>query len=191
MTQPDQEYITLARIAKPQGRRGEVIADLFTSFPEKFAERRRLFVWDGRETRRESILEDHWLHKGRVVLKFSGVHSISDAEGLTGWEVQIPRSECAKLEGSVTYIDDLIGSVLIDSARSIGTIRRVESGAGDAPLLVIESEGREKLVPFAEEFVVKIDVAAKRVEMKLPVGLLEIDAPLAQEEKARMREEQD
>ena len=72
MTLPDQEYITLARIAKPQGRRGEVIADLFTDFPEKFAERRRLYAWDTRTARRELILEEHWLHKGRVVLKFSG-----------------------------------------------------------------------------------------------------------------------
>jgi 16S rRNA processing protein RimM len=44
MNQPSADWIWLARIRKPQGRKGEVFAEILTDFPEKFAERRRLWL---------------------------------------------------------------------------------------------------------------------------------------------------
>ena len=43
MTAP-AEWVWLARIRRPQGRKGEVFADILTDFPEKFSERRRLWL---------------------------------------------------------------------------------------------------------------------------------------------------
>ena len=74
-----QEFITIARVAKTQGRHGEVAAELHTDFPEKFAERKKLFALDADGKRRELRLESHWLHKSYVVLKFAGVESIDTA----------------------------------------------------------------------------------------------------------------
>src|SRR5438874_12190844 len=83
---PTHNQLTvIARIIRPQGRRGELLAEILTDFPEKFAERKQ--VWLSREDiseQREYTVEDHWFHKGRVVLHFSGVDSISQAESLTG-----------------------------------------------------------------------------------------------------------
>ena len=83
---PTSRWVWLARIRRPQGRKGEVFADILTDFPEKFAERRRLWLLPeslsaGRSASpREVELANHWLHKGGIVLHFSGVDSISDAE---------------------------------------------------------------------------------------------------------------
>jgi 16S rRNA processing protein RimM len=46
MTDAEQtnKWVWLARIRRPQGRKGEVFADVLTDFPEKFAERRRLWL---------------------------------------------------------------------------------------------------------------------------------------------------
>ena len=44
MTVPHATWVLLARIVRPQGRRGEVLADIFTDFPEHFTERKRLFL---------------------------------------------------------------------------------------------------------------------------------------------------
>ena len=52
---------------------------------------------------------------------------------------------------------------------------------------MVEGE-REYLVPFASAFIEKIALEQKRLEMKLPEGLLELDAPLNQEEKQRQHE---
>src|SRR5689334_11358351 len=91
-------FITIAKVTKTQGRNGEVAATLLADVPERFASRKRLFAWAGSgDARRELELQQHWFHKGQVVLKFSGVDSISDAETLLGCEIQIPASERAEL----------------------------------------------------------------------------------------------
>jgi 16S rRNA processing protein RimM len=178
------EFVALAKVTKTQGRKGEVAAALLTDFPERFATRRRLLALHGDGRRSQLELEDHWFHKGGVVLKFAGVDSISQAETLVGCEIQIPRAERAELpEGSV-YISDLIGCVVSDGGREIGRVRDVQFGAGEAPLLLIEAGGkREFLVPFATEFLENVDLERKQVSMKLPAGLLEIDAPVKKEER--------
>jgi len=119
-----------------------------------------------------------------VVLKFAGVDSISDAEMLVGCEIQVPRSERATLGSDGFYVSDLIGCTVTDSGREIGRVKDVQFGSGEAPLLVIEGE-KEYLVPFAAAYIQKIALEQKRLEMKLPEGMLELDAPLNQEEKQR------
>lgn len=193
----EAEFVTIARVVKTQGRHGEVAATLLTDFPELFETRRKLFALGGVASikqsgatepgRRKLELDEHWFHKGMVVLKFAGVDSISDAETLVGSEIQIPRSERAALGSDEFYVSDLIGCTVTDSGREIGRIKDVQFGSGEAPLLVIEGE-KEYLVPFAAAYIEKIALEQKRLEMKLPKGLLELDAPLNQEEKKRQHE---
>jgi 16S rRNA processing protein RimM len=178
-----QEFITIARVAKTQGRHGEVAAELHTDFPEKFAERKKLFALDANGKRRELRLEEFWPHKSYVVLKFAGVESISDAEALVGSEIQVPREERAEIEAGAAYVSDLVGCAVFDHGRAIGSVKDVQFGAGEAPLLVVSEGGKDSLIPFAQEFIAGIDIQGKRVEMKLPLGMLELDAPLSAEEK--------
>ena len=179
------EFVTLARIVKPQGRRGEVAAELFTDFPERFRERRKLQLLMPSGKRRGAELEDFWPHKERMVLKFAGVDSIAAAEELRGCEVQIRASERVELADGSVYISDLIGCVADDRGELLGKIAGVEFGAGEAPLLKIEHGGRELLVPFASAYIVKLDAAAKKIELALPEGMLELDAPLRVADKQR------
>lgn len=193
----EAEFVTIARVAKTQGRHGEVAATLLTDFPELFETRRKLFALGESGSakqsgaagpdRRKLALDEHWFHKGMVVLKFAGVDSISDAETLVGSEIQIPRSERAALGNDEFYVSDLIGCTVTDSGREIGRIKDVQFGSGEAPLLVIEGN-KEYLVPFATAYIEKIALEQKRLEMKLPGGMLELDAPLSQEEKQRQHE---
>lgn len=186
---PLREFIVVARILRPQGRQGEVLAEILTDFPKKFAERAQL--WLGRDNDaqpREFHLASHWFHKDKIVLKFNGVDSISDAELLKGLLVQIPHDERAEVIEGAIYVGDLVGSVLVDvsgSRHEIGKIEDVRQGAGTAPLVVVRDRGREFEIPFAEEYFVRFDVGQKILEMKLPAGLLEVNAPLTDEEKQR------
>lgn len=174
-----------------------MLAALHTDFPERFAERRQLWGLAPDGGRRELQLEEHWFHKKAVVLKFAGVDSISDAEQLAGWELQIGRGERRALEPGAAYVSEIVGcDVWInDGGRFLGRVEGVEFGTGEAPLLVVKlpvcAKQNEVLVPFAEEFIEKFDVAAKRIDMQLPEGLLELDAPLSEEEKQRQKAEAD
>jgi 16S rRNA processing protein RimM len=181
------EFITVARVTKPQGRIGEVAATILTDFPERFSTRKRFSGLGPEGVRRELKLEDHWFHKEQVILKFAGVDSITQAEELAGWEVQLPRAERAELERGSVYVDDLAGCIVWDRGREVGRISDVQFGAGEAPLLIIQGE-KEYMVPLAAEFLEEIDLERKQVTMKLPEGMLELDAPLSREEKERQQQ---
>jgi 16S rRNA processing protein RimM len=183
-------FITIARVAKVQGRVGEVAAELHTDFPERFEQRRTLYAWTaGSDQRRELQLEGYWPHKGGMVFKFAGVDSIEEAEKLLGSEIQIPATERAKLDEGAVYVSELLGCLVVEVGsveRNIGTVVDVNFGAGTAPLLIVNSEGgREFMIPFVESFTKKLDLKAKRIEMQLPEGMLELDAPLSAGKKVR------
>jgi len=193
MAAPDAsgEWITLAVVIKTQGRRGEVAVELHTAVPGRFRRELRLWALAKDGERREVTVEDLWPHKNFLVLKFQGVETINDAEPLVGAELQVPRKERAQLEPGWTYLSDLVGCTVFDGPREIGTIEDVQFGAGEAPLLVVwdkEKDKRSKLpyeIPFADAYLEKLDLERKQVRMKLPEGLLEVNAPLAKEEKSR------
>jgi len=175
----------------PQGRRGEVAAELHTSFPERFAERHELSGLAKDGSRRELQLEEHWFHKGHVVLKFAGVESISDAERLAGMELQIPAEQRADLDVGEAYVSDLVGCEVVNRGSLVGSVADVQFGAGEAPLLVVKRGEQEFLVPYAEAFLKHANLAARRIELELPEGLLELQTPLSDEEKQRQKLEAD
>jgi 16S rRNA processing protein RimM len=175
-------------VIKTQGRRGEVAVELHTDVPDRFRQNMRLWALAKDGQRRETTVEDLWPHKSFLVLKFQGIETISDAEPLVGAELQLPRSERAQLEPGWTYLSDLIGCTVFDGQRQIGEIEDVEFGAGEAPLLVVSSGVKLSYqIPFAEAYLEKLDLERRQVRMKLPEGLLEVNAPLAKEEKERSR----
>ncbi|HWZ83037.1 MAG TPA: ribosome maturation factor RimM [Terriglobales bacterium] len=182
--EPSGEFITLARVVKTQGRRGEVAVELHTDIPDRFRESMRLWAMLKTNERREIQVESLWPHKEWLVLKFQGVETISDAEQFLGAELQLPLSERAQLEPGWTYLSDLIGCQVFDGDREIGPIVDVTFGAGEAPLLVVTSGAKLPYeIPFAEVFLKKVDLERKQIRMRLPEGLLEVNAPLSDKEK--------
>ena len=178
------DYISLARVLKTQGRHGEVAVEVHSDVPDRFVKGMRLFALAASGGRRQFEVEEAWPHKGYLVLKFAGIDSINDAETLLRCELQVPRAERAELESGWTYISDLKGCTVVDGDREIGTLQDVEFGAGEAPLLIVQ--GAAKLpyqIPFAEAYLASVDLNAKRIRMKLPEGMLEVNAPLSEEEK--------
>ena len=178
-----EDFITLARVVKTQGRHGEVAVELHTDIPGRLHAGMRIFGLGENGSRRELRIDDVWPHKNWVVLKFAGVDSISDAEVLVGSELQVPQSERAELGPGAAYVSDLVGCVVFDRGREVGVVSDVRFGAGEAPLLVVGSGKNELEIPYAQEFLVNADLEHKRIEMNLPEGLLEVNAPLTDEEK--------
>jgi 16S rRNA processing protein RimM len=170
-------------VLRTQGRRGEVAAELHTGSAGRFRNGSRVFALgthedthEGtRERRRELMVEDAWPHKGLVILKFGGVESISEAEALIGCEIQVPLLERLPLPAGEVYVSDLVGCAVFDGGSEVGRIAEVQFGSGDAPLLVVRAGPKEYLLPFALAYLVRVDVAGKRVDMDLPGGMLELN----------------
>jgi 16S rRNA processing protein RimM len=178
------EFVALARVVKTQGRHGEVAAEVHSDVPDRFVQGMKLLaLGKAGDVRREVEVEDLWPHKGLLVLKFSGVETISDAEELIGSELQVPRTERAELGQGWNYLSDLAGCTVFDHGREIGRIEDVQFGAGEAPLLNVSGNGKKFDIPFAEAYLEGLDLALKQVRMNLPEGMLEINAPMTAEEK--------
>ena len=181
------DFVTLARVVKTQGRRGEVAIVVHSDIPDRMHAGVRVFALGEDDRRCELKIEDAWPHKDFLVLKFIGIDSISDAEPLVGSELQVPLSERAQLEQGATYVSDLLGCALLDRDREIGIVSDVRFGAGEAPLLVVGSGKNEREIPYAQEFLLRLDLEHKRIEMSLPEGLLDVNAPLTDEEKRQQK----
>jgi 16S rRNA processing protein RimM len=197
---PTPQWTLLARILRPQGRKGEVLADLLTDFPNRFAEHPRVWLAssgfaEASSSRAESTVPEraeiasHWLpvgrNTGRIVLHFTGVDSISQAEALAGKEVVIPLAERMPLDADSIYISDLIGCTVYDGDARLGLVDSVQFPAtpdgtqrleDTAPLLAVATpDGGELLLPFAKSYLVAIDVQAKAIRMALPNGLTDLN----------------
>lgn len=177
------EFVTLARVVKTQGRRGEVAVEVHSDVPGRLHAGLKVSAFSEDDRRRELQIEDAWPHKDWLVLKFAGIDSITDAELLVGSELQVPLSERANLEPGATFVSDLAGCVLLDRGCEVGIVSDVRFGAGEAPLLVIGKGKSELEIPYAQEFLLRVDLEHKRIEMNLPEGLLDVNAPLTEEEK--------
>lgn len=118
-------------------------------------------------------VENLWWHDGRLVLKFKGIDSISQAETLSGAEVRVPREKSIQLEAGEYFQADLVGCEVIERA-SGERVGRVENflETGGPGLLDL---GGDLLIPFARSICVEIDPAAKRILVDLPDGLKEIN----------------
>ena len=132
------DYVVVARIVRPRGLRGEVVAELLTDFPERFDDTHELTLLDAEGRARGTLeLESHWFQKNRVILKFKNLDSIEAVEHLAPVDLGIPESECVPLEDDEFYEWQLVGCAAetIDG-RSIGRVAEVLQ-TGGVPVLII------------------------------------------------------
>lgn len=175
--------VTLARILRPRGLRGEVAAEILTDFPERLTKLKTVFVWDGRSGPRPLRVRKCWLspsHGGQAIFHFEGVHSIEQAEKMRGLEVQVPLEERVKLQQGRYYVSELIGCEVFERAalaapeEKIGAVRDVQF-TGAAPLLTVDTPRGDLLIPLATEICTRVDTKARRIEVRLPEGLRELN----------------
>jgi 16S rRNA processing protein RimM len=170
-----QEDVVIARIVKARGIKGEVACDIETDFPERFGSLERATVWMPDGTRLMLGLENHWFHKGRVILKFEGYDTMTAAETLVGGRLVISEADALELEDDQFYEYAVIGlKVVTVEGQRIGSVTRLLR-TGGTDLLVVEGEDkREHLVPFADGICTEVDLKAKRIIVNPPEGLLEL-----------------
>jgi 16S rRNA processing protein RimM len=204
MTQSVPAWIVVAHLLRPQGRKGELLAELFTDFPERFETQKRVFLaapgFEGEAAEaRPAEVVGFWLpvgkNEGRVVLQFAGIDSITDAESIAGKDVLVPHEERLPLDDESIYISELLGCTVYDGSLPVGVVedvqfamtadggRRIDDAA---PLLAVRSSaGDEILVPFAKVFLVAVDTIAKRIDMTLPEGLVDVNRSGGDEDQKR------
>lgn len=195
----EQGWVLVARILRPRGNKGEVLAELFTDFPARLSSRLQIFLRQAQSEPRAIGLQNFWVdrnHPEHGIFHFEGYSSINDAEKLRGFDVLIPVADRVKLPDGKYFVSDLIGCSVFETPlqetklaspacsmeeapRLLGSVRDVffpgEATAG-TPLLQVDTAAGELLVPLAEDICRRIDVVARRIDVTLPEGLGELNA---------------
>lgn len=150
------------------------MSDLYTDFPDRFDALEEVWLEYADGRRQRMVLEDNWEHKGRRVLKFHGMDSISDAEACVGCWVVIPMERAVPLPEGTYFDHDLIGCTVQDiRGNSIGSVREVLHIAGNAQLVVQQAD-REILIPAVDSICTTISIAEKRILIDPPEGLMDL-----------------
>jgi len=168
-------FVPVGRVIRPQGNRGEVVVLADTDFAdERFAVGARVYA--AREGGMTALtVRESREHDGRWVVGFEGVSSIDAAETLRNLELSIPEEELRPLAAGAYYVHDLLGcDVWTASGARVGVVGRVQIGVG-IPMLVLDADGDEVLIPLVDHIVRRVSVADRRIEIDPPEGLIELN----------------
>jgi len=181
----------VALIVRPHGVRGEVAAEILTDFPERLTRLSRVTLWNGVATPRTVEVSRCWLSHsrgGQAIFHFASSNSVDDAKKLVGFEVRIPLAERTRLPDGSYYISDLVGCEVVEkNGAKVGIVGDVEINGENVqgtPLLVVAldparaatANDGEILIPLAQDICVRVDLAARRIEVNLPDGLVDINS---------------
>ncbi len=169
------EPVIVARIARAHGIHGALLLVGETDRPEALfqAGRRLLIVGDVPDAPPSIRLEAARPHGKRWLVTVEGVPDRTAAERLRGLDLAVPRSELPELDEGDYLLGDLVGLALVEGGRRLGKVTDVyELPAG--PMLAVDVDGRERLVPFDAGFVASVDFEAGEIHVELPQGLLEL-----------------
>ncbi len=167
------ELVTIAKIVRARGLRGEAVADLLTDFPERFEELKTVSARfpDGRIEELE--LEKFWFQKGRVILKFAGIDTVEKAEELRGVDICIAEEDSVELEDD-EFFDWQLEGCRVETLDGIelGEVRELMRTGGTEVLIVAGGE-KEYMIPFAEAICTEVDIENKLIRIDPPEGLLD------------------
>jgi 16S rRNA processing protein RimM len=172
------QFLAIARILRPQGRRGEVAAEILTDFPARFQQLQSVFLEVPGQAPQPVNLERGWPHKGRIILKFSGIDSIDSASRLRGLQVLIPWEQRTPLPPHHYYLCELNGCRVVweRQGREIGMVVEVEATGGGHVLHVRRPEAKSAvLIPLAQEICTRIDLPSRTIVIDPPEDLLDLN----------------
>lgn len=167
------DLVLVGRIARAHGNKGQVIVNPDTDFAEeRFRVGEVLLVGAAAAPK---VIRGVRFHQGRPVLRLEGVETMSDAEDLAGAELRVPANASEALPDGTFYHYDLIGCEVRDTAdRPIGPVTAVE-GTMEMSRLVVAGARSEVLIPLVAGICVSIDVAARRIVIDPPEGLIDLN----------------
>lgn len=178
----EDEMVCVGAISGAHGVRGLVRVKSFTETPEAIMGYGPFFDETGAPT---FALAFSGGTKGQLLARVEGVADREAAEALKGVRLYVPRRKLPEPAEDEYYHSDLIGLAVVRAdGRPLGTVRAVHDfGAG--PILEIARERRGRggsvLLPFTRAAVPEVDIDAGRLVVELPAGLLEEDAPEAED----------
>ena len=154
-----EEWLTVAKIVKPQGIRGEVKVITLTDYPEDIQAFGRVYI-DGKC---HKVLKVRPLAGDSAIVALSGIADRNAAELLRGKELLAAREDAPELPENTFYIVDVIGCrAVTEEGKPLGTVTDITPARTDI-YEVTEDDGKKFAFVAADGVILNVDVAAKVV----------------------------
>ena len=185
--------LVVGQIGKPHGVRGEVSVSVRTDEPEERFTAGAVFTTEVPRDRRVStapadvpgvayqvpgklVVESVRWHQGRGIVQFEGVHDRNVAEALRGVLLQVDSADLAAPEDPDEFHDHQLIGLRVESVggADLGTVARIEHAPASDLIVLDKSGGGTALIPFVSQLVPAVDVAAGKIIVDPPEGLLDL-----------------
>jgi len=167
-------FFYLGKVVKTHGIQGELSGFVDADDPLVYSELHGVFI-----KTRLGVLPYEIEHlkieeKGWCLLKLKDIDSIEQAGRFVNKGMFLPLDMLPKLSGNKFYFHEIIGYTVIDAAHgNIGTVSGVIEHTKQ-PLLQVEFQGHEILIPIHDDIILEVDRAQKIIQVKTPDGLIDI-----------------
>jgi len=159
-------------VARAHGVRGEVAVEVTTDVASRFEPGSRMTA-RGAGGERDLIVERSRAGRNGLLVTFVGVESRDGADALRGAVLEVDRSAVPPPPAGEYYYWELVGALCVDEREGeIGRVVDLEEGPAGLLLLVEDETGRQVPLPFVERFVAGVDREARRIDWRLPEGLI-------------------
>ena len=168
------ELFQAGKIVRTFGSKGELVVQFDDVSPEIYNKLESVFIKINENLVPFFIESTQIRVKNQAIVKFLDVTSSEEIASLLGCSIYLQASILPKSRGHKSYEFDISGFSVHDTHH--GDIGKITSIL-DLPqhsLLVIDFEGKEILIPIAEEIIIKIDKKNKVVYTDTPEGLVEL-----------------
>ena len=167
------ERIVVGRIVKPHGTTGEVVVEVLSDAPDRFAAGTRLEAGDLDGKRSPLTVRKARNDRGRLLVTFTQVSDRAAAERVRGALLSIPAADVAPPSEGTYYEWQIRGLEVVDEeGRGLGTLDRVIERAGN-DVWVIDTGDGEAMVPAVEEFIRSVDLETRKIVVHVIPGLFE------------------
>jgi 16S rRNA processing protein RimM len=168
---PDR--IVVGRIVKPHGINGELIVEVQSDSPDRFARGSKLEAGEPDGERRRLTVRSTRDDRGKLLVRFHQISDRSAADGLRGKLLSIARADVAPAAEGSYYDWQLEGLEVVDEdGARLGTLARVAPGTSSDHWIVDTGSG-EVMVPAVPEFIRRVDLESGRIVVHVIPGLFE------------------
>ena len=166
-------YVEVGRVRRPHGVRGAVLVRPSTDVATRFdaGSSLEIALADGR--RRSLTVVAAASHGDALRVTLAEVTDRDEAEALRGGSLEVRRESTPPAPAGSYYYFELAGCRCTDVTEgALGDVVDVSEDGGGL-LLEVDDGERRLTIPFVREYVREVDVKQRRIDLELPLGLVD------------------
>lgn len=176
-----EDEIVIGKINKSFGIKGFIKVEPLTDYIERFLSLDKVHLYSEKT---KSFFENssggYWfdietaeINQDFVKIKIEGINDRNNSDLLRGYLISIPIEDRIERDAGEFYYYELIECDVYDGDKRLGKVKAIENYGSDDLLKIEKDDKKEVFIPYRDEFITRIDIEGKRIDVKLIEGLID------------------